>query len=434
MAFNEQAYLTANPDVAAAVQRGDFGSASDHYSMFGQYEGRDAGGATSGAQSHYWDSPSWLSLSGNGGGTAATGIKSSTTPFQSAPNLPGNASFYSAPGQFEGKNFNVGLDAVSWANVQRNIANGMNPNEAILRASGDGIGVAGIMPTDSGYLPYGIDTATGRPIMSMAEASGASAGSSGSGRSSGGGLIGSSMSGGGASAGANGSGFTPWQVTPQQTVQQQAYDVINRDSPLMQQARGRAMQAMNERGLINSSLGVQAGQDAVMDRALQLAAPDAATYARSGEFNAGQQNAWNLAQQELGMKGDQFSQELAFKREAMMMDADLKRELMDKETKYKSLLEGDAAFNKQYAMYVEALYSIDKDPNLSAEAKQAAKFQQARMLEDYAALRGMNLNLDFSSRFTPGSTDPAANTNQQSTQQPTQSHPWWMENGSASPL
>jgi len=212
-------------------------------------------------------------------------------------------------------------------------------------------------------------------------------------------------------ASAAGSTFTPWQVTPQQTVQQQAYDVINRDSPLMQQARGRAMQAMNERGLINSSLGIQAGQDAVMDRALQIAQPDAATFARSGEFNAGQQNAWNLAQQELGMKGDQFNQELAFKREAMMLDADLKRELMDKETKYKSLLEGDAAFNKQYAMYVDSLYQIDKDPNLSAEAKQAAKFQQARMLEDYATLRGLNLNLDFSSRFRPAeATAPAPST------------------------
>lgn len=41
--WNEGAYLKANPDVAAAVQRGEFANAKQHYDMFGRDEGRNLG-------------------------------------------------------------------------------------------------------------------------------------------------------------------------------------------------------------------------------------------------------------------------------------------------------------------------------------------------------------------------------------------------------
>jgi len=40
IAFDETVYLTANPDVAAAVQRGDFASGLEHFEKFGRHEGR----------------------------------------------------------------------------------------------------------------------------------------------------------------------------------------------------------------------------------------------------------------------------------------------------------------------------------------------------------------------------------------------------------
>lgn len=58
MALNVEAYLAANPDVAAAVARGEM-TAEQHYQKYGQYEGRDPGGATSGAQVNFWDNPQW---------------------------------------------------------------------------------------------------------------------------------------------------------------------------------------------------------------------------------------------------------------------------------------------------------------------------------------------------------------------------------------
>ena len=40
--FNEQQYMDQNPDVAQAIQRGDFTSAQQHYDTFGKFEGRSA--------------------------------------------------------------------------------------------------------------------------------------------------------------------------------------------------------------------------------------------------------------------------------------------------------------------------------------------------------------------------------------------------------
>jgi hypothetical protein len=41
--WNEAVYLSANPDVAAAVQRGEFGSGKEHYEIYGADEGRSLG-------------------------------------------------------------------------------------------------------------------------------------------------------------------------------------------------------------------------------------------------------------------------------------------------------------------------------------------------------------------------------------------------------
>ena len=47
---------------------------------------------------------------------------------------------------------------------------------------------------------------------------------------------------------------TKWNVDKDQTVQGQLSNIISADSPLMQQAKTGALQQMNQRGLINSSI------------------------------------------------------------------------------------------------------------------------------------------------------------------------------------
>lgn len=239
--------------------------------------------------------------------------------------------------------------------------------------------------------PNGFVTGGGR-------APGAGTGGAGGSGSSSGGIIGSNT-------GAN-AGFTPWNVTAPQTVQSQAAAIANADGTLMQQARGRAMQAMNERGLVNSTLAIQAGQDAVLDRAIQIAQQDAATNAEAAKFNAGQSNAWTLAQQELAEKASQFTRELAAKYDLAKFDLESRQSLAATEREYQQQLATDKAFQDQYQMYVDALFKIDSDPELSAEAKTARKQEQLNLLKNYASIRGLNLSqyLTFS---TPTATAPA---------------------------
>jgi hypothetical protein len=92
------------------------------------------------------------------------------------------------------------------------------------------------------------------------------------------------------------SGYEEERVTvgPDDTVAGQVNKVIGADSPLMQGARTRATQSANARGLINSSMAVQAGEEAVHGAALPIASQDAQT-----NFNAklSNQNAANSARQ-----------------------------------------------------------------------------------------------------------------------------------------
>ena len=96
--------------------------------------------------------------------------------------------------------------------------------------------------------------------------------------------------------GANPPGPANTTVTPEMSVEERAAAIAATDSPLMQQARGRAMQQMNERGLINSSLGIQAGQEAVLDRATDIAKADAQTEFQNSQNNANRAQQLEIAQ------------------------------------------------------------------------------------------------------------------------------------------
>ena len=88
---------------------------------------------------------------------------------------------------------------------------------------------------------------------------------------------------------------TQWNVTAPQTVQGQIKDIINPNSPIMQQARTGALEQMNSRGLANSSMAITAGDDAAYRAAIPIATADASTYAKSASYNADAQNQVNLA-------------------------------------------------------------------------------------------------------------------------------------------
>lgn len=100
-------------------------------------------------------------------------------------------------------------------------------------------------------------------------------------------------------------------MEPGDTVEGRIPGIIASNSPLMEQAKTASLQQMNSRGIINSSMAVGAGQDAVMKSAIPIASQDAATSFAAkqanqaaentaGEFGAGSINTAVYNQQKIG--------------------------------------------------------------------------------------------------------------------------------------
>lgn len=119
------------------------------------------------------------------------------------------------------------------------------------------------------------------------------------------------------------------QVEANQTVRGQLGDILKAGSPLLEAAKARAMQAANARGLQNSSMAAQAGEEALVNTALPIAQADAAAYQKQALVNQ------DITNQFLSMKeGAQLDLQKAyeaFKQNNFMFDKDekLKRYLND---------------------------------------------------------------------------------------------------------
>lgn len=86
-----------------------------------------------------------------------------------------------------------------------------------------------------------------------------------------------------------------WQVTTPQTVAGQFNNLTDGSNPLMQKARTQALEQMNARGLVNSSMALTAGDEAAYNAALNIAKQDAGTYADAGKTNANAQTSWGIS-------------------------------------------------------------------------------------------------------------------------------------------
>lgn len=122
---------------------------------------------------------------------------------------------------------------------------------------------------------------------------------------------------------------TGWDVQPNETVRSQLQQIIADDSPLMQQARTRALQTANSRGLLNSSMAMTAADSAMYDAAMPIATQDASTFARSGEFNANTKNTFSRDNNQFvrdaymadfNVQANDWAAQQQFEREYKMLD------------------------------------------------------------------------------------------------------------------
>jgi hypothetical protein len=254
------------------------------------------------------------------------------------------------------------------------------------------------------------------------------------------------------------SSYTPtnWAIDPEatkesQTVQGQLQGIIAANSPLLQQAEAQARQQMNQRGLLNTSMAVGAGQEAVIKQALPIATQDATLFANQAKYNA--DIATSAAQFEAAAKNTAFGADKAaqdaaaqFKAAAenassanytkdvnttmsqmmdqslkiglanadnatrlqiQQIDADTRKYLMDTEAIYKNKMQASASATDLYVNITKSIATIMADPNLDVDAKQAAVNLQKGYLSSgldilgqTSGVEGIDALLDFSSDTT----------------------------------
>ena len=91
------------------------------------------------------------------------------------------------------------------------------------------------------------------------------------------------------------------------TVQDQLTGILNKGGPLMQQAETTGKQQVAAKGLLNSSMGIQAAQAAVLDKAVPIATNDASSLNQMATYNAGTVNQTLAQNTQTANQANQFN-------------------------------------------------------------------------------------------------------------------------------
>lgn len=213
------------------------------------------------------------------------------------------------------------------------------------------------------------------------------------------------------------------------SVESRVGGLMQQNSPLMKQAATRGKQAAQKRGLLNSSLGVQASQAAVLDRAMAIAGQDAQTAAQKNLSNQDARQQQQLIGTEYGLRSGLSAQEAEQTRANIEAEYGQRRQLSEQEfEQQQKLQEFDIASKEKIAgwnidshdrerasimaaafeqTYAEQFRTIAQNNQLPADVRE-------RYLQHVTAVRDSNLNLVEQMYgidlewFTPDPQDPTA--------------------------
>lgn len=205
---------------------------------------------------------------------------------------------------------------------------------------------------------------------------------------------------------AKSTGYDPskYVVTPDQTVEGRAAKIAGDDSVLMQQARVRANQDAQSKGLLSSSLAVQAGENAVLGAAVPIASQDAATTNAAmtntvnaenaaKQFGAGAGNQAALTNAGLLTSTAQTNAQqanaaketgtTAFNAAALQgVDVNTRTLLANLQVQNNQLLQTNSNAATMFNETVKNIAGIAVDPTLTQAAKDAATQSQINLLNE----------------------------------------------------
>lgn len=217
-----------------------------------------------------------------------------------------------------------------------------------------------------------------------------------------------------------------------ETTEGRVEGIIAKNSPLMQQARVAGLQGMNERGLLSSTMAINAGQQSVFDKATPIAQVDAQAMQQqklanqnasntARQFGAGQANQLtgtqlqgtiqkdiNATQNAQAEKMLGLEQNYAIERAKVTaaLDTDQKTKLMAIEDVYRTKSNTNATAGNMMNQLTASLGAIMADPNMPPEQKKIQANQLIDTTYDSIRRLGTLSGVDLSAIF-PAATPPA---------------------------
>ena len=200
-------------------------------------------------------------------------------------------------------------------------------------------------------------------------------------------------------------GYDPakWNVDSNQTVQGQIQGIIANNSPLMQMARTSALQGMNNRGILNSSMAIGEADKAVYQAALPIAQADANVNSQAAQtntnaanaagqfkasadnqtsqFNANAQNQVNQFNTQQQNAQEQYNVGQINDQVKTTLDQNNKVALMGIEADYKTLMQANQSADSIYQQTVKNIADIQGNKDIDATTKGNMIQQQMTYLQ-----------------------------------------------------
>ena len=189
--------------------------------------------------------------------------------------------------------------------------------------------------------------------------------------------------------------YNPAQVGAAQTAgtttSDQLTGILNKGGALMQQAATTGNQQAASRGLLNSSMGIQAAQNAVLSNAVPIANADAnainqtnqfntTNEQRTNELNAGVQNDWTKFNATNQNAMNQWNAGQQNEATLKTLDINSREQLMNMEANYKTLMQANSSASSLWEQTLKNMSDIQTSDKLDAGSKQAALNNQMNSL------------------------------------------------------
>src|SRR3990167_631159 len=182
------------------------------------------------------------------------------------------------------------------------------------------------------------------------------------------------------------------------TVAGQLAGLMTKENPVMLQARTKAAQTANARGLLNSSMAVEAGESAAIGAAMPIAQSDAATYSQQRlanqdaentayKFGAGSANEAAAAAAAAGNVGARTAQTGLIQKELSTQEAEQRSALSTQQAGETGTLSAQEAAQREAAIKVQA-EEESKLQTERAEQAQALALTEGQLATELQTLRG----------------------------------------------